>query len=428
MGAGRTGRARVNAVGRGHRLLVLAVVVLLASCSPSPGDREPASAGSPTSPRGDAGASGPTPSVTGRTPIEISTPRPNATPSPGSCAELVGSMKLRERVGQLFMAGADSRTGLTGRQAADLRRADVGSVILLGNTTAGRAAVEEVVDNVRAGVGRSRGVRLMLAADQEGGEVQRLQGRGFDRIPSAAQQGEMSDGRLRRDAEIWGRQLRAAGIDVNLAPVADVVPSALRHVNQPVGVLRRGYGSDPDVVAEKVAAFTTGMAAAGVLTSVKHFPGLGSVRGNTDFASKVVDFRTTPRGRDLAGFSSAVDAGVDMVMMSLAYYERIDPDRPAAFSPTVVGMVRRDLGFDGVVISDDLAARAARHLSPRSRALAFLDAGGDLMIVGDPGLVPEMAAAVRDKARADEAFADAVTRHATRILAMKARAGLAECA
>ena len=180
--------------------------------------------------------------------------------------------------------------------------------------------------------------------------MQRLRGPGFDRIPAARDQAELSGAALTRRASRWGSQLRAAGIHANLAPVADVVPRDLERVNAPIGQLRRGYGSSTAVVAAKTAAFVEGMDRAHVATAVKHFPGLGRVRGNTDFARRVVDRRTTRTDPALAGFRSSIEAGVDMVMVSSAYYSKIDPERRAAFSPVVLDrMLRRDLGFDGVV-------------------------------------------------------------------------------
>ena len=123
-----------------------------------------------------------------------------------------------------------------------------------------------------------------------------------------------------------------------------------------------------------------------------------------------------------------IDAGVDMVMVSSAYYERIDRDRRAAFSPVVLeDLLRDDLGFTGVVISDDLAAAAMADVEPGQRALRFVAAGGDLMIIGDAGLVTRMARAVRLRMADDESFAERVRASATRIVALKARRGLVEC-
>ncbi|MET0693609.1 MAG: glycoside hydrolase family 3 N-terminal domain-containing protein [Propionibacteriaceae bacterium] len=334
---------------------------------------------------------------------------------------------MSQQVGQLFMVGISS--GGLGRGDADvLSDGEVGSVIFLGNSTAGADRVARLVTSVRAVTATPRGIETMLTVDQEGGQVQRLKGSGFDRIPSAQRQAQLSDGRLRDDAETWGKQLKKVGIDADLAPVADVVPKSFERVNQPIGLLDRGYGPDAEVVADKVSAFIAGMDEAGIATSVKHFPGLGQVRGNTDFSSRVVDRSTTRHDADLAGFAAGVKDGTDMVMVSTAFYDRIDPDHRAAFSKKIITtMVRGDLGFNGVVISDDLAARAVRDLSPGQRALQFLGAGGDLAIVGDPDLADDMISAVTSRARSDRDFAADVRTKATRVVEMKHRRGLADC-
>ena len=141
------------------------------------------------------------------------------------------------------------------------------------------------------------------------------------------------------------------------------MPEAARSRNQPIAQLRRGYGSIRGWSEPKVQAFVAGMNEANVATAVKHFPGLGLVEGNTDYESHVVDGVTRRRDRLLAGFIRGVDA--DMVMVSSATYRRIDAKRPAAFSPAVLRtMIRGDLQFSGVIISDDLSAQAMQDLSP----------------------------------------------------------------
>jgi beta-N-acetylhexosaminidase len=343
------------------------------------------------------------------------------------CAQLVRTMSMSERVGQLLMVAVSSG-GIGGSDAAIIERTRAGSVLLLGNSTAGMQAIQGVVAEVRGASRSPEGVKVMLAADQEGGLVQRLKGPGFARIPPAAVQAKQSDTRLRRNASEWGRQLKEAGIDANLAPVADVVPTSMVWMNKPIGQLRRGYGRSPKTVAAKVTAFTEGMNQAGVATAVKHFPGLGRVRGNTDYMTRVVDRTTTRNDAALGGFEAAVNAGVDMVMVSSAFYSRIDDEHRAAFSAVIMGeMLRGDLGYSGVVISDDLAAAAMRTLPPDERALRFIRAGGDLLIIGDAGLATTMASAIKDEAADDPDFAKQVSLSAARVVAMKERRGLAHC-
>jgi beta-N-acetylhexosaminidase len=336
-------------------------------------------------------------------------------------------MSLSERVGQLLMIGISSN-GINGSEKAIVEETRAGSVILMGNSTAGTDAIRRVVSNVQSAAPSPEGVQVMLAADQEGGLVQRLKGPGFTTIPSATVQARQSDNALQRNAYDWGRELKSAGIDANLAPVADVVPMTMVWVNRPIGQLRRGYGQSADKVAAKVTAFTVGMDRAGVATAVKHFPGLGRVRGNTDYRSRVVDTKTTRDDAALAGFRAAIAADVDMVMVSSATYRKIDEDHRAAFSPMIMEeMLRKDLRFSGVVISDDLAAAAMRILPADERARRFIRAGGDLMIIGDARLATRMADAIKDEASNDAAFEERVSESAARVVAMKERRGLATC-
>jgi beta-N-acetylhexosaminidase len=344
-----------------------------------------------------------------------------------TCAQVVSTMSLSERIGQLLMVGISSR-GISASERTIVARTRAGSVLLLGNSSAGRHAIRRVASRVRQAARSPEGVQVMLAADQEGGLVQRLKGPGFTTIPSATVQAKQSDAELRENAYDWGRQLRSAGISANLAPVADVVPTAMVWMNQPIGQLRRGYGHSPKRVAAKVTAFTEGMNRAGVATAVKHFPGLGRVRGNTDFMTRVVDRAMMRHDEALAGFSAAIDADVDMVMVSSAFYRKIDDEHRAAFSTMIIDeMLRKDLGFSRIVISDDLAAAAMRTLPPDERALRFIRAGGDLLIIGDARLATAMADAIKDEASDDPAFAKRVTESAARVVAMKERRGLARC-
>jgi beta-N-acetylhexosaminidase len=339
----------------------------------------------------------------------------------------VGRLSLPARVGQLLMVGVGS-TGLSDAEAAMLGRTHAGSVLLLGDSQAGLSRTQQVVADVRAAADRPERVGVLVAAEQEGGRVQRLSGSGFTDMPSAQSQAELSDDALTENARSWAEHLDDAGINVNLAPVADVVPTSLRGVNQPVGKPRRSYGSSPATVAAKVAAFTTGMDDAGVATAVRHFPGLGQASGDPDRERSVVDRVTTRRDPALRGFRAAVDAGVDMVMVSSAVYLRIDPRRQAVFSPTVLrDMIRGDLGFDGVIVSGDLVAPAVSNYPPGTRAVGFVRSGGDLVVVGDPAQAQTMAQALVGRAESDPAFARRVDESAGRVLALKARRGLATC-
>src|SRR5262249_46380340 len=154
------------------------------------------------------------------------------------------------------------------------------------------------------------------------------------------------------------------------------------------------------------AAFLLGMQDAGVATTVKHFPGLGRVQGNTDFTAGVVDRVTTAGDPYLASFRDGIQAGAPFVMVALATYTRIDPGHLGLFAPTVMGQrLRQDLGLGGVVMSDDMGAAAAVAGIPAGqRAVDFLAAGGDMVVAKTVDATTAMVAAVRSRAAADPAF------------------------
>lgn len=341
---------------------------------------------------------------------------------------MVADLDRSEQIGQLFMPGVGV-PAWNESVATTFAEAEVGTVLLLENTEIGQSGIKELTDQIKGAIDQPEGVELMVAADQEGGLVQRLKGEGFSEMPAATEQAGLSDSELRSSAEDWGSQLREAGVGINLAPVADVVPTEVGDANEPIGALNRGYGPDADTVSAKVDVFAAGMDAAGVATSVKHFPGLGRVQGNTDLETRVVDDSTTRDDADLAGFGSAVEHGSDMVMVGSAIYSQIDAEHPAMFSDTVIeGMIRDDLDFDGVVISDDVgAAKAVSHLSPGERAVDFLTAGGDVVINADPSILPAMVQAVEEQADSDDEFAAELEVKANRVLTMKAARGYADC-
>ena len=352
------------------------------------------------------------------------TPTASSTPTaePQRCLSAAAALSRKDQVGQVIMVGVNGRLTASVRKTITTHR--LGSVVLLGDQG---DSVDELAATTAELAGLVAAVPVVTAVDQEGGLVQRLAGPGFTTIPNANQQAKLSDARLRASAQQWGSELTAAGVRWNLAPVADVVPAAKRKTNQPVGALRRGYGSDPTVVAQKTQAVIDGLAAAGVATSVKHFPGLGEVVGNTDFASGIVDSVTRADSASLAPFRAAVEADVASVMISSARYAKIDPANQAVFSATVIGLLR-DWGYEGVVISDDLGAAASvRKIPAGQRAVKFIAAGGDVVIDADPSLVPAMTKALLAKAAKEPAFAARVTESAARVLALKQDLGVFRC-
>ena len=329
-----------------------------------------------------------------------------------------------ERAGQLIMVGVET----AGPRLASIDAVSthhVGNVFIAGQTHAGAEAIRGVVDAMTALVGpdTTHGTPLLVATDQEGGQVQVLQGSGLSTIPSALEQAAMPAQDLRARALTWGQELADVGVTMNLAPVADLVDVPDPSANAPIGAWEREYGNDPATVLDHATAFAQGMEEAGVIAVYKHVPGLGRVGANTDTASDVTDGTTAPSGdAAVSVFADAIGGGARVVMVSSAVYPLIDDSSPAVFSPAVVtDMLRGDLGFTGVVITDDVSAAAqVQEWDPGQRAVRAVRAGCDIVLAsGDPSTAIDMVRALVDQARDDPAFADRIDQSAARVLDLK---------
>ena len=419
------------------RLLIGSLAVIVAACIPSAPTATPeGTPPSTTAPTSTATPASSPPATPSPTPILTATPIPPTaapTSSPtdtASCsASVLASLTETQRIGQLFAVGlAGDR--FTAAERAAIRTYGLGSWWFDTKTSVGTTAIRRIADAVQreATDAATGGIGFFIAANQEGGLIQALSGPGFERIPSAVTQGTWSTTKLRDAATRWGRQLRKAGVNLDFAPVADVVPKQTAGANAPIGKLQREYGFTPGVAADHVQAFIEGMTAAGVTTTAKHFPGLGRVVDNTDFSSGVVDTVTTRDDPDLAPFRRAIDSGVPAVMLSLATYERIDPDHLAAFSwPIIGGILEDDLGFRGIVMSDSLSAEAVSSIPVGTRAVRFLDEGGDMIVVRPVDMAVTMAKAVAAHAKADAWFRDRIDNAVLHVLRAKEAAGLLPC-
>jgi len=331
----------------------------------------------------------------------------------------VDGWTLEEKVGQIVMVGLPV-AGPFQPTFDMVRDRKLGGVFLHGRTSAGRKPVRNLVDAAVDAAAQGR-EPLFVATDQEGGAVQVLRGQGFSTIPSAVDQAKLDPADLRARSQVWGEELAAAGVNLNLAPVMDLVQEGSAASNRPIGFFKRNYGFTAESVIAHGDAFAQGQRDAGVETSIKHFPGLGRVTGNTDDTAGVTDTVTGPDSPSVDVFDAGIESGTGLVMMSSATYSLIDPDAPAVFSPRVVGLVR-ELGFDGVIISDDLSAAVqVQNVPAGNRAVRAVDAGVDLVLASaKPSAAPAMVDALLGAAHDDPAFAAKVDAAAARVVAAKA--------
>lgn len=287
----------------------------------------------------------------------------------------------RLKPGQL--AGQRLITGLPGTSIPPglrrmIARGHTAGVILFADNIPSRAAGRRLVERLQA-IPRPRRLQqpLLVTIDQEGGLVKRIDGAP---AASAAEMGRRGPAYSRRQGRLTGRNLRNLGANVNLAPVLDV--------GRPGGDISdtdRAFGSTAAAVRRTALAFADGLRATGVAATAKHFPGLGAVRMNTDFAAQTVNLPLrTLRRVDQAPYRDFIASGGDLIMLSTAIYPAYS-DRPAAFSRKIVtGELRNRLGFKGVTITDAMGTVAVNEFSgPAQATILAAQAGVDLLLYTD---------------------------------------------
>jgi beta-N-acetylhexosaminidase len=247
---------------------------------------------------------------------------------------------------------------------------------------------------------------LLIAADEEGGDVTRLHVRAGSSLPGNAALGVVDDlAATTAVAGGIGHELRAAGVDINLAPCVDVNSDP---ANPVIGV--RSFGAEPQLVARHAAAFVEGLQGVGVAACAKHFPGHGGTRVDSHLALPVIDADLpTLRTRDLPPFASAIAAGVRCVLTAHLRIAAVD-SAPATVSPAVIRLLRDELGFDGVVLTDALDMHAiASGIGLARGAVAALAAGADLLCIGNPANEASRGDGEAELALVRRAIVDAVT-------------------
>jgi len=342
--------------------------------------------------------------------------------------EMISAMSLKEKAGQLVMAGIEGyEPGDDARVLIQERR--IGGVILFSRNIQDAAQVRELVKKLQSmAVSQERGLPLFIAVDQEGGAIVRV--RDATLFPGNMALGAAQDADLAyRVALHTARELRAMGVNVNFAPVLDV---NVNPKNPVIGV--RSFGEDPKLVARLGTAVIRGLQDGGVLATAKHFPG----HGDTDVDSHVA-LPTVPHGRDrleqveLLPFRAAVQAGVGAIMTAHVTFPAVEPQAglPATLSRRVLtGLLREELGFDGLVFTDALEMQAiAGRFGVGEAAVMAVEAGADVVLVAWPRdwrVALEAVEALEEAIDRGRLSEERIDRSLRRILAAKERLGLFE--
>ncbi|MGY0503756.1 beta-N-acetylhexosaminidase [Luteimonas sp. e5] len=285
-------------------------------------------------------------------------------------------------------------TELQAQEREWLQHPGCGGVILFARNFASRTQAAELSQSIREAAAQPQ----LICVDQEGGRVQRFREgysdlpplQGFDALHARDRNAALA--LAREHAWLMASEVRATGVDLSFAPVVD-----LGRGNLAIG--NRAFSADPEVVADFTRAYIEGMHEADMGATLKHFPGHGSVLADTHF-DEAIDPRPLQeiRALDLVPFVAGIQAGADAVMMAHVVYPQVAPE-PAGYSRRwIEDILRAELGFGGVVFSDDIGMAAAFSAGGvRARIDAHYDAGCDVVLVCHPELVPESLAAVEDR-------------------------------
>jgi beta-N-acetylhexosaminidase len=325
-----------------------------------------------------APSSGATPSAP---PSTSPTPEPTATPTSGP--------SLREKIGQMLLVGF---RGLTVAESAsilaDIRDRNLGGVLLFDYDTPTATPVRNVkgpeqLTALVSGLQAAATTPLIVAIDEEGGKVARLDQRhGFPKTVSEQAMGERNElSYTRQQAGQMATTLHSVGVNLNLAPVVDL---NVNPTNPIIGSLGRSFSADPTVVTEQAGAFIDAHHEIGVACTLKHFPGHGSSTGDTHLG--VVDVTATWSEVELEPFQRLVAGGtVDAILTAHVFNSTLDPDYPATLSQaTITGILRERLGYNGVVLSDDMQMGAIRDAFGYEDAVRLaINAGVDVLTIAN---------------------------------------------
>jgi beta-N-acetylhexosaminidase len=333
---------------------------------------------------------------------------PAATPAPEEVARKVSEdLPLAQQVGRLVVLrfAGTSVPGYVRRVLSEGRAA--GAILFRDNLT-GPDQAKRLAGRLKQG---AQGPPLVMV-DQEGGEIRILPWA----PPAASQPQQAAAGSVGADAEAAARALRASGINVSLAPVADVasVPGA--------ALAGRAFSTDFQAAAEATAESVRGWREGGVAPTVKHFPGIGGAVTNTDDGSATIERSAQQiRDEDLVPFRAAIEAGVPLVMAGHALYPALDGERIASQSqPIIEGLLRDELGFGGVVITDSTEAAAVQAVTGvQEAAVRNIRAGVDIVLTTGRGSYIQVYRALLAEARRDPAFRARVKQSAERVVALQ---------
>ena len=291
--------------------------------------------------------------------------------------EMIGQMTLEEKVGQLLVIGVEG-TSFSGEMDNLIRNYHVGGVIIMGRNVSTTTEMLQLINDIKKANEPNKSP-LFLSVDEEGGRVSRLPA-GIPKLPPSAEIGKLNDESVSYRAGAYlAEVLNEFGYNMNFAPVLDVNSNPRNPV-----IGDRSFGSDPYQVAKLGISTMHGMMDNGIIPVVKHFPGHGdTVVDSHKSLPKVETTLEELRNVELVPFQKAIEEGADAVMVAHILFPALDPDYPSSMSKAIItGLLRNQMQFEGVIITDDLTMGAIEndYTIPEAAVQSFI-AGSDLLLV-----------------------------------------------
>ncbi|MHA7962556.1 beta-N-acetylhexosaminidase [Paenibacillus sp. CAU 1782] len=386
------------------------VLIVAGGCGSSSGGAAAPTASPPSS---TSAAESPSPSPS----APDKTGEPAATPLPGEdIADQIANMTLDEKIGQLLLIGLDGKT-ISPFAKKMIQDNKVGGFILYKDNIKSAAQTAALLNSLKA-ANKENSVPLWLSLDQEGGKVSRLPAE-INKFPSAHELGALKDIEHTKDVgHALGLSVKALGFNMDFAPVLDIDSNP----DNPV-IGDRSFGSDADTVINHGLAMMHGISEAGVTTVVKHFPGHGDTSVDSHYALPVVGKSLDELGKlELLPFVEAVGQNADAVMVAHLLIPALDKDYPTSISDKAInGLLRSGLGYNGVVVTDDLTMGGLLQDNEIGEAaVRAVQAGADLLLVGhDEKLQQRVLAALSSSVKDGSITEDRLDESLHRLLALK---------
>lgn len=291
--------------------------------------------------------------------------------------EQLDSLTMEEKIGQMVIVGIEG-VGISDHEKQMIKNNHVGGIILFQRNIANANQMLSLINDLKK-TNSTNKVPLFLSLDEEGGIVTRMPDE-INKLPASAKVGESNDSDFAfQIGKVLGQELKSFGMNMDFAPVLDINSNP----NNPV-IGERAFGTNPEIVSKMGIQTMKGIQSQNVISVVKHFPGHGDTSVDSHMGLPIVN-HDLDRLEDfeLKPFASAIQNGADAVMIAHILLPKIDPNYPASLSHTVItNILRNDLQFEGIVITDDMTMGAIiNNYDLGKAAVASINAGSDIVLV-----------------------------------------------